>query len=120
MRFNSVILAGAAAVSLFVAGCGGEKKTTTVDPARDKVFQSASAEVKGQWDQAKSLLKSNDYFAASMALKNVFDNPALTTEQRKAVSDTSQALSDKMYEAARNGDEAANKALDELKKTTLR
>jgi outer membrane murein-binding lipoprotein Lpp len=120
MRFNSVILASVAAVSLLLAGCGGEKKMSAVDPARDKVFQSASAEVKGQWDQAMGAVKSNDYFTAAMSLKGLYQNPALTPDQKKAVTETTQAFWTKMYEASNKGDKAAEDAIKAVAATMQR
>lgn len=120
MTLNKTILVSLAAASLLIFGCGGEKKFTAVDPARDKVFQSASAEVKTQWDQAIGAVKSNDYFTATMSLKGLFQNPALTPEQKKAVTETSQAVSDNMYDAANKGDESAKNAISAIRAATQR
>lgn len=120
MTLNTGILAGLAAVSLLISGCGGEKKFAAIDPARDKVFQSANPEVKGQWDQAMGAVRSNDFFNATMSLKGLFENPALTPEQKKAVSETSQAVSDKMYEASSKGDKNAEEAISALRATMQR
>jgi len=120
MTLNTGILACVAAVSLLVSGCGGEKKFTAVDPARDKVFASATAEVKGQWDQAMGAVKSNDYFTATMSLKGLFQNPALTPDQKKAVTETAQAVSDNMYEAANKGDASAKDAITAIRATSQR
>lgn len=120
MTLNKSILVCLTAASLLMFGCGGEKKLTAVDPARDKVFQSAGAEVKTQWDQAMGAVKSNDYFTATMSLKGLYQNPALTPDQKKAVSETAQAVSDNMYEAANKGDESAKSAISALRATTQR
>jgi hypothetical protein len=120
MTLNTSVLAFMVAASLLILGCGGEKKLSTVDSARDKLFQSASAEVKGQWEKTMGAVKSNDYFTATMSLQGLYQNPALTPEQKNAVTETAQAVSTKMYEASNKGDKAAEDAIRALAATMQR
>lgn len=102
-----------------VAGCGS-KNATEVSGKYDEAFRSAPAEVKANWEASKAAMKTNGYVPATIALMNLQSVTTLSPDQRKAVDDTVTAVSDQMYEAANNGDAAAQRAIDELRSASGR
>lgn len=97
-----------------LGGCG----KSTVDG--NKVFQSASPVLKKSWDTAMEAEKTNGYAAAILHLQELRAQPGLSAEQTKAVEEASTAISDKMYDAANDGDPAAKQAIEDLRSASGR
>ncbi|HYG34230.1 MAG TPA: hypothetical protein VEC99_05575 [Clostridia bacterium] len=111
----SVVCCTLTVIGLMLAGCGS-KSAQSVATERSKVFQSAPAEVKTDWDAAMSAVKTSDYATAVLTLRKLAMQTNLTQEQIDAVSKTSVAVSDQMYAAANKGDPKAEEALQTLRK----
>jgi hypothetical protein len=101
-----------------VAGLSGCGKTAATDG--NKAFQSASPDLKKSWDMAMAAMKTNGYAAAILHLQELRAQPGLSAEQTKAVEETSTAISDKMYDAANDGDPAAKQAIEDLRSASGR
>lgn len=106
-------------VLLSVVGCG-EKVQKADDASRNKVFLSASADIKGQWEKAMAAVAAKNYYEATMVITSMRQGGKLTPEQSKAVDEALVAISDEMYTAASKGDPKAQESLDQLKKMQQR
>ena len=113
------LLAGFAALALCLAGCG-RKDAISLASTHEKEFQSATGDIKAGWEAVAAAAKAHDYAAALTATAKIANNPALTPEQKKALTETATAISDEMYERANKADAAALKALQELRKANGR
>ncbi len=85
-------------------------------PSGEQAFANASPELKAAWQKASDAAKANDYAGALVLLQDLKNRQGLTPEQQQAVDKTATAVSDKMYEAAGNGDPKAKQALDDMRK----
>jgi hypothetical protein len=101
-------------LSLLLVGC--KKDAKSVGSGNNKLFASAPAPLKADWEQANAAMATNGYFTAFAALKNL-QQQSLSPEQLKAVNDTVTAVNDQMYEAANKGDAAAKQAIQDLRKS---
>lgn len=113
-----------------VAGCG-KKQVDTSDLTQ--VFQSgrveagnspgssanqqADATVRSSLEQAVAAIKAEDYPAAAMQLQVLRAQPTLTAEQLTVVQDTMGVVQEKLVMKIGQGDAAAQKAADELRRT---
>ena len=113
------ILVALASGFLLLAGCG-RSSSGSLASTHEKEFKSATGEVKAAWDTVVAGVKANDYAATLTAVAKLANNPALTPEQSKALSETATAVSDEMYDKANKGDEAAKQALQTLKAANAR
>jgi hypothetical protein len=103
---------------LCLSGCG--KSPNAVASSKSKAFDSAPVPIKQAWQTAAAAAKTNGYSAALIALAQIQSEPTLTSEQAAAVRELSTSLSDKMYQAANNGDASAKSALQDLRKLQSR
>ena len=98
-----------------VAGCHSKMSANSASAA----FASADAATKATWDKAMAASQTNDYAMAIIALRTLRLQSDLTQQQYKALDDTLATLSDRMYDAANRGDEAAKKSVEDLRKMTM-
>jgi hypothetical protein len=103
--------------ALVMAGCS--KNAASLGSSNAKLFATAPAPIKAEWDKATAAIATNGYAAAILSLKNL-QAQSLTPEQTKAINDTVTAVSDQMYAAANKGDAAAKQALQDLRRATGR
>jgi hypothetical protein len=110
----SIRWSGLGLTALLLSSCGPNPNAAAA--RGDKLFQSAPSETRAIWATVTASMKSNDFALALTSLGKLHSNSGLSPEQKKAVEDTSMALSDKMYNAANKGDANAKKALEDLRK----
>ena len=103
-----------------LAGCGQSKDPAKLATRHDKVFASATGEIKEGWTAVVTALKSKDYAATLAAVGKLDSNPSLTPEQKSGLRETAKAVSDEMYDLANQGDQNALNALKDLKKANSR
>jgi hypothetical protein len=101
-----------------LAGCG--KSANTAASKGSKAFDSASPQIKAEWDNASAAAKSHDYATALAGLSQMATDTNLTAKQLQAVRDTAHAVSDEMYAALNKGDENAKKAIEDLRQMRSR
>ena len=101
-----------------LVGCG--RNPSSIGAGYAKAFQSADAKTKAAWELAMQAVTTNGYATAILTLKELKEQPGLTPEQTKAVSETVDAVSDQMYKALNKGDPNAQKAIQDLRDATLK
>ena len=99
---------------LTLMGCS--KESSPKPAAETKVFESASAGNKADWEKIMTAVKSNDYTTAVLTCKKLQTTGELTPEQAAAVNDTMTAVISQMNMAAQKGDANATKAVAEIRK----
>jgi hypothetical protein len=112
--FLLTCLAVMAAGIVFI-GCG--KSAATYD-AQAKCFQD-SPTLKASWDQGMTAFQAHDYAGATKTLL-AMKAQTLTPEQLAAVDKAMTAVTEAMYTAASKGDEAAKKAIEDVKRIPRR
>ena len=100
---------------LVIAGCG--RDPAALGAHNSKLFESAEAPIKSEWQTAMAAVNTNGYVTAVVTLQKL-QQMKLTPQQLDAVNQTVTAVSDQMYQAANKGDARAKQALEELR--TLR
>jgi hypothetical protein len=78
-------------------------------------FDSASAEIKTQWDAIQAAAATNGYAAAITGCRTLLKNQSLTPDQRSTVNAAQTTVQQKLFEAAKKGDPAAAADLDALR-----
>jgi hypothetical protein len=116
LRATFCVTAGLVAV--VASGCS--KSAATVGSGNARLFASADASVKADWNAAMSAFKTNGYAAAIVALGRLSEHKNLSAEQFAAVKQTAAAISDQMWTAANKGDPDAVRAISELRKIQQR
>jgi hypothetical protein len=112
--FSGIAIAALMAICLATAGCS---KTATPKVASDtKAFESASPEIKADWEKTMSAVTSNDYATAILTCRKLQEQSELTPEQHTAVNDTMTAVNDRLAAAVEKGDQNAINAMDEVRK----
>lgn len=101
------------AALLLAAGCG--KQTGGLSPNEKQAFDSASPEVKQNWEMALAAGQTNDY-VASLTLFGRLLSREMSPEQKNAASKEMTAVNERMFAAAQKGDQAARKAIEELRR----
>jgi hypothetical protein len=102
------IFAGALTVLVLMALLSACSKSGSPGPAADpKSFDSASAELKNQWNEVQTAVGTNGYAAAILGCRKLLQTPGLTPEQSTTVIATQTAVQNKMFDAAQKGDAAA-------------
>ena len=101
--------------ALVPAGCG--RGTAPVAHAlRTKAFDSAPPEIKEKWGAVISDLHRNGFNTkAQIALWDLRQAEALTSDQKRVVEETLKTLASRMYDAAGRGEPAALKALKDVR-----
>jgi len=100
---------------LAVCGCG--KHVAMPKEATDtKAFDSASADLKADWNKVVAAVAAKDYSTVILTCKKMYANPDLTPEQRTAVLNTWNALQMEMFKKAEDGDVKAKEAVAEVRK----
>ncbi len=106
-----------ACVLVTATGCGGGPKgPAAVDPqlsaaSLDAAFTNAPANVRGIVQEASKALRENDQVSGFITLYGVTQNMQLTPEQQRAAGDALVGSLKALAEAAKKGDERADKAL---------
>jgi galactitol-specific phosphotransferase system IIB component len=106
----------AALLAICGAGAGCSKEAAPKVASHSKVFDSASPEIKVDWEKVVTASSSNDYATAILTCRKLQAQGALTPEQSTAVSDTMTAMNNQMTAAAQKGDQNATKAIEEVRK----
>ena len=103
------------AVCVAMAGCG---KTAAIPKTATatKAFESASPELKADWDKVTAAVKTNDYATTILTCRKLQAQGGLTPEQLKAVNDTMTAVNNQLSDAVDKGDQNAINALEEVRK----
>lgn len=78
--------------------------------------QAAKVTVQSSLEQAVAAIKAEDYPAAAMQLQVLRAQPTLTAQQLTAVQDTMAAVQQKLVAKIEQGDLAALKAAEELRR----
>ncbi len=104
-----------AVVLLAVCGCGKHEAMPKV-ATNTKAFDSASAELKADWNKVVAAVAAKDYSTVILTCKQMYAAPDLTPEQRTAVLNTWTALQSEMFKQAENGDVKAKEAIAEVRK----
>ncbi len=114
-KFQPLILKAAMmAAFITLMGCNRQAPSTvTADP---KTFESASAEIKADWDKALAAAATNDYATALLTCRKLQGLEALTPDQRAAVAKTMAAVEARLMDAAQKGDANATNALAEIRR----
>jgi hypothetical protein len=113
-RFSKWMMAVLLVVLVVALGCS---KLTSAKAAVDaKTFDSASAEVKEQWNTILSAAGTNGYTTAILTCRKLLTNQDLTPEQRDAINKTQTAVQDKMFDAAQKGNATAQQAVADIRK----
>ena len=105
-------------IASVLVGCG--KSSDAIASKRSKVFDSASPQIKSEWENAAAAAKAHDYATAISNLNLLASDANLTPEQLQAARDTGRAVSDEMYAALNKGDENAKKAVEDLRQMRTR
>ncbi len=108
-----VLIVGTA--GFLASGCG--KSAASVGASKAKVFATADAATKANWERATSALAANDYATAILTLQQMVSQPGLTSEQSQAVADTMATANEQLTAAAAKGDANAKQALQTLKQS---
>jgi hypothetical protein len=96
-----------------LVGCGqAARPMPKSDP---QAFNSASGEVKTQWDAIQAAAATNGYAAAISGCRTLLKDQSLTPEQRSTVNATQTTVQQKLFDAAKQGDAAAQADLDTLR-----
>ena len=103
---------------VWASGCG--RSGASLGARNSKLFQSADAQTKGNWETAMAALKTNGFLVSIVALQSLQQRGNLTPEQLKAVNETVTAVSDEMYAAANRGDANAKQQIQDLGKLRSR
>ena len=99
------------AIGLAATGCGKSDSQ-----AGAKSFDKAAPEIKAVWDSAVAADKANDYVAAVTAYNRLSHNREQLSEgQSKALEAASRAFFQRLMEASRNGNPAAQQAFAALR-----
>jgi hypothetical protein len=99
-----------------IAAAGCNKQAAPKIASDTAAFDSASADVKDQWNKILAAAASNDYATAILGCRKLTATPDITTEQRAAANTTFAAVSQKMFDAAQKGDAAAQQAVQDVRK----
>ena len=99
--------------------CGCGKKPFSTDSLSAKTFEAGDPETKEAWNTVLSAVKQNDYAAAILTMQQLRTNADLSAEQIGTMSNTDIAVRERMNLAARKGDPAAQKAIEDLRKAYL-
>jgi len=103
-------------LTAFVALMGCNREVPPKVESESKVFETASAEVKDQWNKILTAATTNDYSTAVIGCRKLLTNQDLTQEQRGAINTTQAAVTAKMTDAAQKGDAAALQAVADIRK----
>jgi hypothetical protein len=101
------------AALLAVSGCG---KGGPKSASGTKVFESASPEIKAEWEKIATADTANDYVTVIQSTRKLLPQITLTPEQRSALVDTMTAANIRMMDAAQKGDVAAQQAVADVRK----
>jgi hypothetical protein len=102
-----ILLAG------LLSGCGQAGRP--LPKSNPQAFDSASAEIKTQWDAIQAAAATNGYAAAITGCRTLLKNQSLTPDQRSTVNATQTAVQQKLFDAATKGDAAARADLETLR-----
>lgn len=115
-RNNRCLIAAKIATLLAIACLAGcEKSAGTATAADPKAFESAPAELKTQWDAVQAAAATNGYAVAIIGIRTLLKSPQLNKAQSDTLIATQTQLQNKMFEAAKQGDAAANADLNTLR-----
>ena len=109
---NKLFLGIMVATSLMLAGCGKPVKSAADN---SKAFDSASADIKADWEKITAAAAAKDYATAILTCKKLQMQTALTEEQRSAVVATMTAEGNQMSAEAQKGDANALKAVQDIR-----
>ena len=101
-------------VCLSPAGCSKAKSRDAVVNAN--VFETASPQLKSDWEKIISASATNGYVVAILTCRKLQAQPDLAADQRAAVDQAMTDTSNRMTAAADKGDQAAAAAIAELRK----
>ena len=97
-------------VSLIVVGCGRRVSPS----AANKAFETAPPAVKATWEKAVAASQTNNYTMSIALLRSLRTEPSLTPKQRDALAETTSSITERMMDAANQGDADAKKAMEDL------
>jgi hypothetical protein len=95
-------------------GCG--RKGVPKIASDTKAFETASPEIKADWEKAVSAVASHDYATAILTCRKLQMEKELTSEQRTAVIDTITAENNQVLDGLKKGDQNAIQANEEVRK----
>jgi len=111
----SPLTALALVLALFFVGCSQKPGIPKV-PADTKAFESASPQIKADWEKAVSAAAANDYATVILTCRKIQIQSDLTPQQRTAVIDTITAENNQLLDGLKKGDQNAIHANEQILK----
>jgi hypothetical protein len=103
-------------LTVFIATPGCRKKGVPKIASDTKAFETASLEIKADWEKAISAAALHDYATAILTCRKLQMEKELTSEQRTAVIDTITAENNQLLDGLKKGDQNAIQANEEVRK----
>jgi predicted small lipoprotein YifL len=114
ISFSQIAIAVLLTIFTATPGCG--KKGVPKIASNTKAFETASSEIKADWEKAITAAASHDYATAILTCRKLQLQKELTPEQRTAVTDTITAENNQLLDGLRKGDPNAIQANEEVRK----
>ncbi len=96
------------------AGSGAPAAAPVIDVSKvQRLFESAPAAIKSQWEQEVAAVKSANYSGALKSLQSLAGDARLSTDQKAAIDELVAQVKSRANEAWRGAAEAANKVINE-------
>jgi hypothetical protein len=111
----ALLLLNGALCALLVLSGGCHKEARSSVASNTKAFESASVDIKSNWNNVITAAAANDYFTAITTCRKLQGIPELTDDQRGAVAQTMGGLNDKLMDAVQKGDADATAALQKIR-----
>jgi len=101
--------------AFLLCGCG-HKVPDAISSADRQAFDSAPPEVKEVWLKGLEAFNTNDYATAQNLFYNLLLSKELSPAQKQALANQTTIVMNRLYDGAQKGDQAAIKALEELRR----